>query len=572
MTKSACSPIRVLFVLACLDEGYGPATVRHLTEHLGPQGYRLDAIVCVDDADSGGSGLVASGVDVDCVPCRRSFEETVDYLAHRLPAYDLVVSCQNVADIYPALERLHWRPPLIEYGELVSEALAGPKHFTSRYVTASSSAREAAASRMSGRRNHAIEISPAADDATARKWHILFQQVLAERERATLPAIFSSFVHGGFECSTQVRQDGRRLDLLASTSHDRNAAADYRQLRQHGIVTVRDGVRWHLIEPSAGRYDWSSFLSMVRASRATGTQIIWDLMHYGWPDGLDIWSPQFVRRFARYAAAAARLIQSETDEIPFYCPINEISYFAWAGGDAAYLNPFASGRSFELKAQLARAAIEAMQEILAVDPRARFVHCEPVIHIVTPRDGGRLDAEQARQAQFQAFDMIAGRLWPQLGGEPRLLDIVGVNYYRQNQWELGGTTIEKLDRRYRPFRSLLAEVSSRYGRPILVAETGTEGDDRREWFETIASEVMAARDAGVPVEGLCLYPIIDHVGWDDDRDCASGLLANRFDEGGRPVHRPLASAISRLQEAARRSASAREPDTPFLNSSGHSKT
>src|SRR5690606_391261 len=97
--------------------------------------------------------------------------------------------------------------------------------------------------------------------------------------------------------------------------------------------------------------------------------------------------------------------------------------------------------------------------------------------LVAPRDGGRLDAEQARQAQFQAFDMIAGTLWPQLGGEPRLLDIVGVNYYRQNQWELGGTTIEKLDRRYRPFRSLLAEVSSRYGRPILVAETGTEGDD-----------------------------------------------------------------------------------------------
>lgn len=550
MTKSARSRIRVLFVLACLDEGYGEGTVRDLAERLRPQGYRLDAIVCAGDADSGRSRLVGSGVDLDCAPTRLSFEETVDYLAHRLPAYDLVVSCQNVADIYPALDRLHWRPPLIEYGELISDALAGPRHFTSRYVATSSSAREAAASRMPDRRNHAIEISPVADDTTARKWQILFRQVLAERQGAALPSIFSSFVQGGFECSTQVRQDGRRLDLLASTSHDRNAAADYRQLRQHGITTVRDGLRWHLIETAPGRYEWSSFLPMLRAARQTGAQVIWDLMHYGWPDGLDIWSPQFVSRFARYAAAAARLVKSETDEIPFYCPINEISYLAWAGGDAAYLNPFARGRSFELKSQLARAAIEAMQEILAVEPRARFVHCEPVINIVAPRDGERLDAERARQAQFQAFDMIAGTLWPQLGGDARLLDIVGVNYYRQNQWELGAAEIGDADPRYRPLHSLLADVCSRYGRPVLVAETGTEGDDRPVWVEAIAEEVIAARRAGITVEGICLYPIIDHVGWDDDRNCPSGLLANRFNKGERPEHRALASAINHLQERA----------------------
>src|SRR5690606_16569162 len=105
---------------------------------------------------------------------------------------------------------------------------------------------------------------------------------------------------------------------------------------------------------------------------------------------------------------------------------------------------------------------------------------------------------------------------------------------------------DTVDRRYRPFRSLLAEVYSRYGRPILVSETGTEGDDRRRWFETIAKEALAARDAGIPLEGICLYPIIDHCGWDDDRDCPSGLMANRFHAGTRPLYQPLASAISEL--------------------------
>ena len=42
---------------------------------------------------------------------------------------------------------------------------------------------------------------------------------------------------------------------------------------------------------STGRYDWSSFLPMLRAARETGTQVLWDLLHYGWPDDLDIWRP-----------------------------------------------------------------------------------------------------------------------------------------------------------------------------------------------------------------------------------------------------------------------------------------
>ena len=61
----------------------------------------------------------------------------------------------------------------------------------------------------------------------------------------------------------------------------------------------------------------------------------------------------------------------------------------------------------------------------------------------------------------------------------------------------------------------------------------------------IVTEVEAARAKGVQVEGVCLYPIIDHVGWDDDRDCPSGLLGSRVIQGRREVHTPLAAAIQR---------------------------
>ena len=66
--------------------------------------------------------------------------------------------------------------------------------------------------------------------------------------------MFQSFWMAGFECSCHRRRDGRRLDLIAATEHDRFAAADYARVRGLGMATVRDGVRWHRVEPTRGRW------------------------------------------------------------------------------------------------------------------------------------------------------------------------------------------------------------------------------------------------------------------------------------------------------------------------------
>ena len=129
-------------------------------------------------------------------------------------------------------------------------------------------------------------------------------------------SIFQSFWMGGFECSTHRlprrkalgRFAGQRLDLIASTRHDEFALQDYTRLQDAGIRTARDGVRWHLIEKTPFRYDFSSLVPMLQAARRTQTEIIWDLHHYGWPDGLNIWGAAFVDRFARFARATARIL------------------------------------------------------------------------------------------------------------------------------------------------------------------------------------------------------------------------------------------------------------------------
>jgi polysaccharide biosynthesis protein PelF len=156
----------VLFVFAWLVVGGEETEVRLLARTLDPARVRLDVVVCFRTEgmpDQSQRQLEALGVDVDTTPYGLSFEDTVTYLADRLAGYDVVVSCQNVADIYPALERLHWRPPLIEHGGLVSEALAGPKHLTTRYVGVCRSIRDAAASRMRGRERHALVIPSMVD-------------------------------------------------------------------------------------------------------------------------------------------------------------------------------------------------------------------------------------------------------------------------------------------------------------------------------------------------------------------------------------------------------------------------
>lgn len=363
-------------------------------------------------------------------------------------------------------------------------------------------------------------------------------------------ALFQSYVQGGFECSSHRLASGRRLDVLAATGHDRHAAQDYAALGRFGLRTFRDGLRWHRID-RGGVLDFTDFRAMLRAARDTGAQVIWDLMHYGWPDGLDIWRPAFVERFAAFARAAAQVHAAETDAVPFWCPVNEISFHAWAGGDARYLNPFATGRGFELKVQLARASIAAMAALRDVDPRARFVHCEPLIAVHHDPATGRPPAEAQgwHEAQFQAFDLIRGAMWPQIGGAPGWLDVMGLNYYPHNQWVHGGGKIGRDHPAYRPLGDLLCDAHARYGRPILIAETGTEGPSRASWFAYVAAEAERARLRGVPVEGICLYPVVDHPGWDDDRYCPNGLLGLGLTGGQRAVEPDLLREVLRVTGA-----------------------
>jgi beta-glucosidase/6-phospho-beta-glucosidase/beta-galactosidase len=335
-----------------------------------------------------------------------------------------------------------------------------------------------------------------------------------------MSAPFRSFWMAGFESSCHINGNGIRLDLIAATQHDQLIDEDYARIREMGIETAREGMRWHLIDRGR-RMDFSSVLPMVEAAERHGIQVIWNLCHYGWPQDLHLYSSGFVERFARYCGAVARFISDRSDVVPLYVPINEISFFAWAAGEVGYLHPYDRGRGHEIKRQLVRATLAGIEAIWEVDPRARMLHVDPLIHVIPPLgrpDLARAAADQ-RARQFEAWDMLAGGLEPSLGGHPRYLDIIGVNFYHANQWEYPDQRLRwedtPRDRRWVPLRHLLSEVYDRYGRPMFLSETSHFGAGRGRWIREVADEVRHARDMDVPVEGICIYPIIDRPDWDD---------------------------------------------------------
>jgi beta-glucosidase/6-phospho-beta-glucosidase/beta-galactosidase len=358
--------------------------------------------------------------------------------------------------------------------------------------------------------------------------------------------LFDSFFQGGFECSTHRLRNGKRLDEIAATRHDTFARQDYQRLQQQGMRTAREGLRWHLVETSRGKYDFTSALSLIRAANESSMQLIWDLCHYGLPDWLDIFEPRFVDAFAQLARQFAKILANESDRFPTICPINEISFFSWAAGELAHMNPYALGRGDELKEQLVRASIAATEAIWDVNPKARTAQIDPVINVLPddPANETQVTAAEAyRLSQYEAWDMLGGRMKPELGGAEKYLDIIGINYYVHNQWILGGSFIDRDSPRYRPFREVIQEVYQRYQRPMFVAETGIEDEARPAWLRYIGSEVRAAMLYGTPVEGICLYPIVNHPGWEDDRHCHNGLWDYPNDSGEREIYLPLAEEL-----------------------------
>lgn len=345
-------------------------------------------------------------------------------------------------------------------------------------------------------------------------------------------APLAGFWLGGYEGADHVNGAGTPLDLVAASGHLARLDEDHRRARQAGLSAVRESIGWRLAEDGSGRIDLARARHIAASASRHGLQVLWTLMHYGVPNGLSLHDDRMIGRFARFAAEVARQIGLASAQPPVFNLVNEISFLAWAASLAGMLQPpnglppddptsstdAAHISGYAVKRRLVQATLAAMAAVREVDPRTRFLHVDPVVHAVAPVDDPGLAEHAAlvRSWQWQSWDLLCGRAEPALGGHPGALDLIGLNHYHSSQWEVGSEDRldwHRRDPRRLPLASLLAEVWQRYQRPMLLAETSHVGQGRAGWLHDVADQLRSARAAGLPVLGLCLYPLTDRPDW-----------------------------------------------------------
>lgn len=370
---------------------------------------------------------------------------------------------------------------------------------------------------------------------------------------------FHSFWMAGYECADHLNVFGNRVDLINTTGHLDLIDIDYKNLFQFNISTVREGIRWSKVETEPYKYDWSAVGNMIQSGNVNNIQQVWDLCHFGFPDDLTPLDPQFTNRFVALCTAFVqfyRTINSTTTLI--ITPINEVSFLSWLGGDARGTSPYCTDKGWEVKYNLMRAYIKGIDALRTADPLVRILTTEPLINIVS-RDGATAEeievAVALHDAQFQVTEMLCGRMCPELGGSEDYLDMLGYNFYFNNQWtaaphEFLDWKIGEANPKFIPLHRLLTTAFKKYNRPFVLTETSHPKEDRPLWIKMIEVESQKLLQAGLPYWGICWYPMVNRPDWDYLHDWHyAGIWDDVYDKDlpVRVVHIPSAEALLEAQ-------------------------
>ena len=390
---------------------------------------------------------------------------------------------------------------------------------------------------------------------------------------------FKSFWMGGYECTDKLNAFGNRVDLANVTGHLQLINHDYQLLQPFNIQSVREGIRWSQIEKRPYQYDWSTVRTMIEVGKANRIQQIWDICHFGFPDDLTPLHPMFARRFAALCKEFVHFYRKHLPDTPLVVtPINEVSFLSWLGGDARGTSPYCVGQGWEVKYRLVKAFIEGVKAMKEVDSNVIVLTTEPLVNMVPPHFATEEETREAalqHNYQYQSVDMLMGYICPELGGSPDLVDILGFNYYYNNQWVVPTWNLlpwanEEEDPRWRPLRSSLEEAYNRYNKPIALTETSHPGIDRPKWIDFVGRECAAVIKKGIPLWGICVYPIIDRPDWDrlDDPWHNSGLWDAEILAGQLPMrilYEPYADALLQSQAIITRAEQYAKTEPIFYN-------
>jgi hypothetical protein len=95
---------------------------------------------------------------------------------------------------------------------------------------------------------------------------------------------------------------------------------------------------------------------------------------------------------------------------------------------------------------------------------------------------------------------------------------------------------------------MLYELSRRYDRPLLITETGAEAHAAIGWLGYVGAEIRQAQRMGASILGICIYPVMDYPGWDDERHCPCGLIEASADFTQRELRTDILQELKAQQQ------------------------
>jgi beta-galactosidase GanA len=101
--------------------------------------------------------------------------------------------------------------------------------------------------------------------------------------------------------ASQLQVDGKPMLLIAGELGNSSAssagymAPHWSKLKAMGLNTVLAPVAWELIEPTEGRYDWTSVDNLIRDARANDLKLV--ILWFGaWKNSMSTYAPAWVKR------------------------------------------------------------------------------------------------------------------------------------------------------------------------------------------------------------------------------------------------------------------------------------
>ena len=294
--------------------------------------------------------------------------------------------------------------------------------------------------------------------------------------------------------------DFHQLEL---TGHAEQLESDYRLFREEfGLSSFRDGAWLARSYKGPGRFQWDYLDRLAKSSKG---EVYLSLCHYEWLPWIsteDVWSGRVIALMSDFAG---RVAERYRGQFAGYIPVVESGYWTAMMTDWARWWP-ATGKKqkhawWELYAIVGKMLVGMARRIKDVDPKTPIALSEPWAwhpHVSLEDQGrpfntllGRPDPVAARETGSDDW-----------GGDPSLLQIIGLNFY--NNWGVEHGW---------PLSRLLLEARRHYPEQrLIMGETGnchfSDCHTVAQWLELIDEQVETANASGARVEAVTWAPIL----------------------------------------------------------------